>query len=320
MYVLHKRHTIDVFHIHGGDYVSLFLGWLAHKLSGCRTVLKITSDGWDTPEGVQSGRYGSWIARLYRELDGVVAMSSGQANQVKAWGIGGQLARIPNGVDSRKFAPPSQLEKDSARASLGIAPESPVLVYSGYLSEMKGVDVLVETWNCIRKQCPTSRLILIGNYLDSEKQRTEVSAFLDSKQISPESLFIPEVIHVGVTDTPERFLAAGDVFIFPSRLEGFGTVQIEAMACGLACVVNDLPGLSLDIFPDGETGIRIQDNDVKRFAAAVLDLIRAPEKRIRMGVAARERAEGVFSIERVADRYVTLYQDLLGIEEVSDRP
>jgi len=75
--------------------------------------------------------------------------------------------------------------------------------------------------------------------------------------------------------------------------------------------VNDLPGISSDIYPDSEVGFRVAGNDVDTYVRIITDLLRNPEQRARIGAAARARAESAFSVEAVAARYTTLYRETL---------
>ena len=116
-------------------------------------------------------------------------------------------------------------------------------------------------------------------------------------------------------DDAERFLQAADVFLFPSRREGFGTAIIEAMACGLPCVVAELPGITDFIFPkppDGAGGVVVPQEDPAALADAALALLAVPERARALGAAARARAAERFGIDAVAEQYLSLYAALLG--------
>ena len=79
-------------------------------------------------------------------------------------------------------------------------------------------------------------------------------------------------------------MQAADVFVFPSRREGFGTVMVEAMACGLPCVVTELPGITDFIFgASGERGVIVQQEDDRALAAAVVSVLADPARSARIG-------------------------------------
>lgn len=97
-----------------------------------------------------------------------------------------------------------------------------------------------------------------------------------------------------------RFLAAGDVYLFPSRLEGFAVAPIEAMACGLPIVAADASGVP-DIFQHGEAdgGLVVPREDVDAFAAAAGQVLDNPAYGVMLGHRARRRVEQAFSLDAV---------------------
>ena len=311
-YILSKRRTFDIFHIHGGDYVTLFLCWWVKTLTRRKVMLKITSDGWDTPKGVASSKYGSLASMFYRRLDGVVAMTSGQAEKSKSWGFRNRLATIPNGVDCQEFCPVDSFTKTKLRRKLEIPSNVPVLNFVGWLGYGKGTDVLFRVWRQLRMQFPEVHLLLAGDYLGMAGSREKIGEFLAQHELSPALADSSQLITATRSEDVKECLQASDILLFPSRKEGFGTVQVEAMSCGLPCVVNDLPGVSCDIFPDESVGYRIRNNDIAAYVEVCSNLLHNKALRESVGRAARERAIATYSLDIVADRYVAFYNSLLG--------
>lgn len=311
-HVVGEKPKVDIVHIHGGTYVSLFIAWFMSAVCRKKTLLKITLNGWDTPDGVRRSKYGSLANFFYLRLSAVVAMTSGQTRICRRWGYKGILASIPNGVDCDRFHIVSNEDKRQLRRILEIPESSKVLCYGGYLGYIKGTDVLFRVWDMLLKDFPDLFLLCVGNYADSLNSREKLAAYLAENGIDPCLVNFPSVRTLGFVSDMERYFQMSDVFVFPSRQEGLGTVQLEAMACGLPCVVNDLPGISSDIFPDDSVGFRVAGNRVEEYARICADLLRDPEKRRKIGTAARQRVVDHFSAEYVAGRYVALYKELLG--------
>jgi len=107
-----------------------------------------------------------------------------------------------------------------------------------------------------------------------------------------------------VTDRREirRFLAAGDVFAFPSRREGFAVAPIEAMACGLPVVAAAASGVEEALGGESEAGAVVPVGDVDAFAAALGRTIDDSAFRSRAGRQARARAEAAFSLRAVGEQ------------------
>ena len=87
------------------------------------------------------------------------------------------------------------------------------------------------------------------------------------------------------------------------------------MACGLPCVVTELPGITDFIFSESTEaagGIVVRQEDPVALADAALELLADPERARALGAAARARAAERFAIDAVADQYLSLYAALLG--------
>jgi glycosyltransferase involved in cell wall biosynthesis len=112
------------------------------------------------------------------------------------------------------------------------------------------------------------------------------------------------------------------VFVFPSRREGFGSAIVEAMACGLPCVVADLAGITDYIFPapsEASGGVVVPQQDPEAVARAVTALLEDPDRASKLGDRARARAAACFGIDRVAQQYLSAYAAVVDAD-VANRP
>jgi glycosyltransferase involved in cell wall biosynthesis len=96
----------------------------------------------------------------------------------------------------------------------------------------------------------------------------------------------------------------------PSRREGFGVVCAEAMAHGRPVIAGAVGGLR-DLVVDGETGVLIEPGDVGALRAAIVRLLDDPARRLRMGLAARERVREHFTWPSVTDATLAAYAAIL---------
>jgi glycosyltransferase involved in cell wall biosynthesis len=110
------------------------------------------------------------------------------------------------------------------------------------------------------------------------------------------------------TDVPD-LLRASDLFVHPSREEGFSNAILEAMAAGLPVVACDVGG-NPEAVTDGETGRLVPSRNAAAFASAVVELLADPEKRKAMGEAGRHRATERFSLDRMVGEMESLYESL----------
>jgi glycosyltransferase involved in cell wall biosynthesis len=232
-----------------------------------------------------------------------------------------RLRIIPQGVDLARFAPLPADARAAVRASLGLTPAAPLVVFVGSLIERKGIDLLLSAWARVHEARPDARLLLVGK--DRFEAGSPDGRFLHDQISRLPASAAASIRRLGLRDDPERWLGAADVFAFPSRREGFGTVMIEAMACGLPCVVARLDGITDLVFDrpiDGTAahpaeladGIVVPQDDVPALSSALIDLVNHPGKRTAIGAAASARARQAFDMDRViAPAYEQLYRSLV---------
>ena len=106
------------------------------------------------------------------------------------------------------------------------------------------------------------------------------------------------------------YFQASDVFILPSVSEGLSNAMLEAMACGLACVVHPHGG-ALDAIENGISGAFLVDDTVASITSTVSDLLSCADTRARMGARARAVVVDRYSLDAVADQLATLYRELV---------
>jgi glycosyltransferase involved in cell wall biosynthesis len=319
-HLLRNRRRIDLVHVHGA-IDALYSAWVFGRLFHVPVLFELTLMGADDPETVRNSK--NWFANLryalYRRLPGYVAISAALAEAYRKAGLPSEKLRtIPQGVDVERYRPVE--DRASLRRELGASERDPLLVFLGSLVERKGIDVLLNAWEQIHRSSPSACLWLVG--LDRFADDPAAKRFLEEclARLSPSAL--SRVRRLGVRDDAQRFLQVADVFLFPSRREGFGTAIIEAMACGVPCIVGELPGITDFIFaaparsgapaqvscPDG---IVVAQEDPAALADAALKLLSAPGKAVAIGASGRERVLQQFDIERVTERYLSWYAELL---------
>jgi len=111
-------------------------------------------------------------------------------------------------------------------------------------------------------------------------------------------------------DVPE-LLASATLFVHASEWEGLSNAVLEAMAAGLPSVVVDAPGVT-ECHEDGRTGF-VVSRTVEELAMRLAFLLRDPDLRERMGIAASKYVESRYSIRANREKYLDLYRQLAGI-------
>jgi len=148
-------------------------------------------------------------------------------------------------------------------------------LFVGRVSPRKGVHYLLQAWQEL--QLPDAELLFVGSNLFPE-------GWLDQYQ----DLFrhIPSVPHASLN----QYYSSGSVFVFPSLVEGFGLVLLEAMACGIP-VISTPNTAGPDILTDGIEGFIIPIRDVEALKEKLEWCYRHPQELAEMGQAARRKAE-----------------------------
>jgi glycosyltransferase involved in cell wall biosynthesis len=304
------RERIDLVHVHALTD-ALYAARLFGRLRRAPVLFEMTLLGADDPLTVQSTQnlFPRLRYALYRGCDGYVAISPALARRYEEAGLEPKRLRmIPQGVDIERFSPVT--DKRELRRRLGLPEEAPLLAFVGSLIERKGIDVLLAAWERVHRARPEARLLLVGRERFPEDPGAE--RFLERHLGRLDAAAAKHVLRVGVQDRTEAFLQAADAFVFPSRREGFGSAIIEAMACGLPCVVAEIPGITDYIFRASVPGgVVVPQEDPRAVAEAVLALLEDPARASATGRAARERAVEGFALERIAKSYLDFYCELL---------
>ncbi len=118
----------------------------------------------------------------------------------------------------------------------------------------------------------------------------------------------------GFVDDIRAFMNACDVFAFPTTPdfgEGFGLAALEASATGRP-IVGTAVGPIPEVVADGESGRVVPPRSPAALAAAILELAADEPLRHRLGEGAARRAREVFGLDRMVDRTVAVYQEVVG--------
>ncbi len=107
----------------------------------------------------------------------------------------------------------------------------------------------------------------------------------------------------------QQALQTSDIFILPSRYEGFPYVVLEAMACGLPVIASDVGGIREAIEQDA--GLVIPPNDQQALTDAIVQLVQHPEERKNMGKIGRQKTQTIFSLETMCHNTHALYTKVI---------
>lgn len=197
-----------------------------------------------------------------------------------------------SGVDLRRFKKNSKI-RNEIRDELNVRKDELVFLFLGRLIPDKGIIDLIDAFMLALEKYSSIKLVIVGP--DEANMRDQILLKMGSKSRYLQIL--------NITEYPENYMNAADILCLPSYREGFGSVVIEAAAVGMPTIGSDIYGLS-DAIEDGVTGILFPAQNSKALYSAMKELIIDSEKRSRLGINARLRAERLFSQDLVTSAYV----------------
>lgn len=247
----------------------------------------------------QGGNFQIWQLEKYirpltiRACSGLIIASQAEIERVKCdYNISAtKIAQIFNPLDLNFWKKRDCLQ---TRSALGIPLKAKVVIYHGRIEKhRKGLDILLSAWQQICQNYPENSLCLLLVGTGNDAQWLE-------KAIAETSLKNIIWINQYILDRSliVDYLSTADIYILPSRHEGFPVAPLEAMACSLPVIATDVPGME-EILAKQEQhgGIIIPKNDISALVQALYRLIDNDTLRYQLGKKARHRLENAFSLK-----------------------
>ena len=276
------------------------------RMKGARVVFVHTLADTEQKALEMNGLGGVLLRRYLNAVTDIVAISPA-LHAALAEEFPGKTHLIMRAVKDDIFRPLDKARRSEVRAALGFSPEDVVFVFLGSVSHRKGFDVLGQALSRLQADHPNWKLLVIGPHTPEENHNivpadiTAVKAPLEGN---------PHVRYMGrINEWPRvaELVAAGDVFVFPSRREGIGQAPMQGMAAGLPVVIARLPGITDQASIEEETGYYVTPGSVDELADAMAKLGANAALRRQMGEKARQRILEAFGWQAYLDRWEALY-------------
>ena len=240
-----------------------------------------------------------WLARGGRTARLITVSDALRQELVGEYGIDPDLiTTVHNGLDLAPLLAPG--DRGTARMHYGLPLDALVFGLAARFAPQKAMDVLITTAPAVLGAHPDAYYLLAGDgpMLEAAKAAAQASGFAD------------RILFPGFERDVPGLLSALDVYVSSALSEGLPLATIEAMAAGLP-VASTRAGGTPEVVVQGETGLLSEPGDAAGLAAAMLRLAGDPDLRGRLGAAGRARALAEFTQERMIERTLKVFEEVL---------
>jgi glycosyltransferase involved in cell wall biosynthesis len=194
---------------------------------------------------------------------------------------------IPYHCDISDFAPAPRAERD----------QEVVILFCGQMIARKGLDLLLAAFAHVAEENASVRLLLVGREAELPRMLETIPPALRAR-----------IEYAGFQPPGElpRFFCRANLFVLPSRHDGWGVVVNQAIGAGLPIVCSDQVGAGFDLVREGVNGFRFPSGDVEALSSALRTLIRDERLRVEMGAASLRIAPDI-SPEAGARKWADLF-------------
>lgn len=286
---LHKKEPYDCVWSVMASYAGVAGMWFKKKNAGVPFVLTLQEG--DSHEELRKKFRFVWplFKNIFSSADHIQAISEYLAQFAREMDANASVSVVPNGVDTERFAPDGDA-RARVREEYGYTDEQSVLVSTSRLVPKNGIDTIIRALSLLPDHVV---LHLVGS---GEKEMTY-------KTLAGELGVSERIVFVGSV-SPEAVpmhVHAGDVFVRPSRSEGFGNAFVEAMAARVPVIGTPVGGI-VDFLDDKETGIFCEPDNPESLAEAVNTIINDDELRKHIVESAEKMARERYDWDVITER------------------
>jgi glycosyltransferase involved in cell wall biosynthesis len=231
----------------------------------------------------------------YRHIDVFIAASAVIARILAHDGIAADRIEIVH--DGVNLGLIDKQPVVDAHAEFWLPHGAPIVGNVAALAAHKGQKHLVAAASQVIQQVPDARFLIVGEGELQEALERQI------KHLGLER----HITLTGFRNDALSLIKSFDVFAMSSVTEGLGSAVLEAMAARRAVVATSAGGIP-EVVDDGVTGLLVPPHDEPALAAALVELLGNRERRDAMGAAGRARVEASFSIERMVEKTLAVYQ------------
>lgn len=185
------------------------------------------------------------------------------------------------------------------------------VVVIGFLkgtAKIYGIDTFLETVEQLKYELSKHDIDLKIKICGGGDRIEYINNYIQEKELNEYVVFYGLIPH---EQMPE-FINSCDIICIPSKEESFGVSAIEAMSCGVPCVVSDAPGLE-EVVDNGVTGYVISNENISDYVNLMMRLSLNAKERATMGQAGRKKVEKYYNFENNIDKFMEGYNWAISI-------
>lgn len=260
---------------------------------------------WHVRDLIEAG----WLKSMLRSMgrffpDKIIANSDAVG---RIFSNNGRTEIVYNGIDLARFD--TEIDGEKVRSMFGIGKDTNLIGTIGHLAPLKGFEELLWAIAEVIGEGFNIKLAIVGEaiYPNSERYKQNLLSLVDSLGLKD------RIIFAGFREDIPELLASFDIFVLPSRSEGFGRVNLEAMAMGKPVISTNVGGIP-EVVLDEITGILVPPRNSHELAQATIRLLNDRELRESLGREGRRRVKDHFTLQAYAQRIQEIYGEILQIE------
>jgi glycosyltransferase involved in cell wall biosynthesis len=242
-------------------------------------------------------RIHAWMVNYFSH--GIVAVSNLTKNKAMQEGIlAGKIEVISNGIVPVNVG---SMDRGEIRKQMGVGTDDILLLSVGRLVYQKAHEYLISAMSDVLKQVSNVKVAICGDGVLRQNLEMQIQSLRLEEQIKL----------LGMQSDVTKYLAAADVFVLPSRWEGLPIALLEAMSAGLPVIATRVEGVD-EVVQAGIHGVLVKPESAGELAEAILQLSTDAEIRQHMGEASRLRVLDSYTIDRMCERYLEIFEKGLG--------
>jgi glycosyltransferase involved in cell wall biosynthesis len=298
-----QHRGIPLAHFHYFHFLPLdhlYLKWL--RFTGKRLVFTVHDV---IPFDSISADLG-WLRRLYHQADRIIVHAeSNRDTLVQTFEVRTDRVHVVPMGPYLRFAETQRMSASMARQRLGLAPDSPVILFFGQIKKVKGLQYLIRAFRQVADQCPAAHLVIAGP--EWKESFASYAALISELNLTDKVLARIEYVPDGEVGV---YFSSADVVALPYVKAYQSAVLFMAYSFTKPVVASAVGGLT-EVVEDGVTGLLVPPADVDQLTHALLTLLQDKESSRVMGERGQVLVETKFGWPEIARRTASVYAEAL---------